>query len=310
MVHEFTHGGSTVSEAVSRAVIDVGSNTIRLLVAVAEDNRVEKLLDQSEFVRLGLGVDRSGRLAQDREQAAIAAIAELSERARAMGAHPIVGVATSAVRDAANGPQFVQAVQRETGTEVRILSGREEAHLTYLGATMGLTESGTTLIVDLGGGSGELILANEGHVDWAESVPLGSGRLTERFIHSDPPTQEELAAVSSYVSSILESLARAQPHRAVFTGGTATHVAWIAGHQDTTVHLDEKAILHVLSTVTSQTGEAVVRRFGIRQERAQVLPAGVATLLDIVRFYRPSELIFTQSGIREGVLLESVRHDN
>ena len=290
-----------------RAVLDVGSNTIRLLVARVRQGQLEPLLDLSEFVRLGLGVDKTGELQPDREDAAMEAITMLSNQARSLGAAGIVAIATSAVRDAANGDAFARRVRETTGIELDIISGEREAYLTYLGATMGLETDAGVIVCDLGGGSAELIYADRTGVRWATSQPLGSGRLTERFVHHDPPTPEELEAVAHYVRDVLGELQPAQPRLAIFTGGTATHVSWLAGRSGAIERLELAAVRQVVDTLSSHAASEIVSRYGVGEERAKVLPAGVAALQAIAEYYRVEQVAITRHGIREGAILDSLK---
>jgi len=285
-----------------RAVLDVGSNTVRLLVGEPRDGIVEPILDRSEFVRLGLGVDASGELRADRQQAAIEAIRELSGLARSSGANHVLAIATSAVRDARNGAEFALRVKQETGIDLEIISGEREAELTYRGATMGLPVQGGALVCDLGGGSAELIYAEGERVRWAVSEPLGSGRLTERFVRHDPPKEEELAALREYVDGLLRELPRAEPEAVIFTGGTATHIGFLAGTSGTIQRIDMQTLGRVKEIVSARPAAEIVETYGIRPERAEVLPAGVTAIETIARFYRAGEIVITQRGIREGAL--------
>jgi exopolyphosphatase / guanosine-5'-triphosphate,3'-diphosphate pyrophosphatase len=280
------------------AVLDVGSNTIRLLVGQVEDGHLVPLLDRSEFVRLGRRVDESGRLQPDREQAGIEAIARLAEAARAAGAGRLMAIATSAVRDASNGQEFVDRVKRETGVTVEIISGDREAQLTFRGAA-----NGGVLVCDLGGGSAELISADSTGIQWERSEKLGSGRLSERFVHHDPPRQNELEAAQRHVLSVLEALPPAQPRTIICTGGTASHVAFIAGSRDVKTRLTTDRIARLLDELCTEPASAIAERYSIPRERADVLPAGTAALLAIASFYGRNEILITRSGIREGALL-------
>jgi exopolyphosphatase / guanosine-5'-triphosphate,3'-diphosphate pyrophosphatase len=290
--------------AMPKAVLDVGSNTIRLLVGSVQDGIVESILDRSEFVRLGAGVDTSGELRADRQEAAIAAIRELVKLASSCGADRIAAIATSAVRDAHNGADFARRVRDETGVDLEIISGDREAELTFRGATMGLTIEDGVIVCDLGGGSAELIYASAEGVQWAVSEPLGSGRLTERFISHDPPEDQELALLRKYVESTLRDLPAAQPEPLIFTGGTATHVGFLAGTSGPIQKLDMAALDRVLEVAITRPAAKLVETYGIRQERAEVLAAGVTAIETIARFYGAREVIITQAGIREGTLLE------
>lgn len=302
------------------AVLDVGSNTIRLLVARPQQGELEQLLDLSEFVRLGLGVDKTGELRPDRKQAALEAIETLANRARSVGAKHIVAFATSAVRDAANGEDFIRRVKETAGVEVEIISGDREAYLTFLGATMGLDIGAGAIICDLGGGSAELIHADASGMRWATSEPLGSGRLTERFVHHDPPTPEEHDQLAAYVRSVLQRLPRpgtsltprrggvpaAQVELAVFTGGTATHVAIIAGLQGTVETTVPTTLDRVVDILTSHPASEIVSRYNIKEERAKVLPAGAMALQTIAQYYHADRIVISRHGIREGAILDSL----
>lgn len=287
-----------------RAVLDVGSNTVRLLVATIRNGTIEPILDRSEFVRLGLGVDKTGRLADDRMQAAIEAIRTLVGEARAQGADGVRAIATSAVRDASNGKAFAERVWQETGVELEIISGDREAHLTYLGTTIGVELDGGAIVCDLGGGSAELIFANDSGVSWSVSRPLGSGRLTERFIHHDPPTTSEEEELARYVCSVLDELPRAEPKLAVFTGGTATHVAILAGRHGSIETVDPATLQRVIDILNAAPASEIATRYDIREQRAQVLPAGVKTLQTVAGYYGVERIVITRNGIREGMLVD------
>jgi exopolyphosphatase / guanosine-5'-triphosphate,3'-diphosphate pyrophosphatase len=286
------------------AVLDVGSNTIRLLVARVSEGNVDTVLDQSEFVRLGAGVDASGKLQPERIQAAIATIARMNVAARELGADKFIGVATSAVRDARNGGDFVRRVREETGVEIEIISGEREALLTYKGAALGISVEDGAIVCDLGGGSAEIIHANAAGIQWSVSEPLGSGRLSERFVHHDPPRAEELSELRAHVVSVLERRPHANIQSLILTGGTATHLGWLAGAEGKVQELTREDIDRVMSIVGSLPVSHVVAEYGVKPERAQVLPAGIAALQAIEEYYKPDRVVVTQHGIREGALLD------
>jgi exopolyphosphatase/guanosine-5'-triphosphate,3'-diphosphate pyrophosphatase len=287
------------------AVLDVGSNTIRLLVGRVNGDSVDRLLDSSEFVRLGKDVDSSGELRQDRMDAAVAVISDMSAQAREHGAREITAFATSAVRDARNGQRFVRRVRDETGIRIDIISGDREATLTFRGATLGVRLDGGAIVCDLGGGSAEIISADTHSIRWSTSEPLGSGRLTERFVHHDPPRSEELEAVGRHVRGVLASLPEAEARCAIFTGGTATHLGLLAGKRGHLETLHLKDMEHVLQLLCSIPASELSERHQIRLERATVLPAGIAALDAIARFYAVERILISLSGIREGALLEA-----
>jgi exopolyphosphatase/guanosine-5'-triphosphate,3'-diphosphate pyrophosphatase len=294
----------------ARAVLDIGSNTIRLLVAEVRGGQVETILDDSDFVRLGRDVDKTGELQADRMDAALESIQRLVKEADERDATPVIAVATSAVRDARNGPDFVRRVRDDTGVEIEIISGGREADLTFRGATLGVPVSDGVLVTDLGGGSAELIYADGTGIRWRTSEQIGSGRLTERFVQSDPPRPAEIEAVEHHVIVILRGLEPAQPASVIFTGGTATHVALVKGSQATMTPLSLEELEQIVGTITSQTADDLVNKYRFRPERARVLAAGAATLDAIVRFYRPERILITRGGIREGALLDAAGDAN
>ncbi|HLJ66582.1 MAG TPA: hypothetical protein VKX16_04400 [Chloroflexota bacterium] len=288
-----------------RSALDVGSNTIRLLVADVDGNDIAPVVDDSEFVRLGLDVDATGRLRDDRQDAALAAIHRLAARAAEAGAPDTVAIATSAVRDAINGEAFAERVRRETGINLQIISGEREASLTYRGATSGVAVGGGVIVCDIGGGSAEIVHGDESGIRWSSSLPLGSGRLSERFVHHDPPAVDEIDALKDFVRVQLAALPAADTATLIFTGGTATHVALLAGEEGPTATISIRAVGEVATEVDTVAAAQIVEKFGIRPERARVLPAGVATLQTVAGQYGAPEIVISRRGIREGALLDS-----
>ncbi len=289
------------------AALDIGSNTIRLLVARPAERTLETVLDDSRFVRLGKGVDASGKLDPEREAAALAAIAELVKEARALGVENVRVVATSAVRDASNRQEFVDKARTELDLNIEVLSGEDEARLTYLGATLDMRIEGRVLVSDIGGGSVELISAEGGQVLWDKSLQLGSGRLTELFVHHDPPTDEERQHIGARFQEALRSLPSAAPDTVVFTGGTASHVAYLSGCSTSSCRISLSEVRKVEESVYSLPAAEVASKYAIKPERAEVLPAGVTSLLTIAAFYQTDPIRTTRGGIREGVIIEALQ---
>lgn len=296
-----------VTSAAPRAALDIGSNTIRLLVARISNGSFESIDDASEFVRLGKGVDASGRLQEDRMAAAIQAITSLLARARDHASDMVIAIATSAVRDASNRDEFLQRVRDSTGVTVRTLSGEEEARLTYLGAVLGNSVGEGAIISDLGGGSAELIFATSGGMVWATSLQFGSGRLTEQFVHHDPPEPDELESVRQHVRRLLGALPSVHATKSILTGGTASHIAYLLGKGGDQVELKDGDLEHVLTLIRTKTADQLVKEHGVRRERAEVLPAGITAAAAIVEYYGTPSVTITQRGIREGAIVDSLQ---
>jgi exopolyphosphatase/guanosine-5'-triphosphate,3'-diphosphate pyrophosphatase len=287
--------------------LDIGSNTVRMLVAQPGGDPLETLLDLGTYASLGEGVDRTGELREENQQRALDAITDFVGQARAAGAEPIAAVATSAIRDARNGPDFAARVKDATGIEPQIISGDREAELTAIGATLGGKLDVETVVVDLGGGSGEVILMREAALQWGKALPIGSRRLTERFIRTDPPTADELAAVDEHVRSLLRELPGVSPQRGIFAGGTANALPQLLGHPGPPAILSSGDLARLLTIVQGLTGARLAEEFRLPPQRAQVLAAGAATLAAIARFYGLDEVSVPGTGIREGMIIDVLR---
>ncbi len=189
------------------AVVDIGSNSTRLLVAQVADGTVTDELERRATVtRLGAGVDTDGRLRDDAIERTFATLDEYRELIDQRGADKAVAVLTSAVRDAANGREFAQAVQDRYRLEPHVLSGDQEASLSFLGATSERdpNDRTPTVVIDIGGGSTELVIGRGREAEFHVSNQAGVVRQTERHIHNDPPTEQELENLGADVRSILE----------------------------------------------------------------------------------------------------------
>ena len=294
-------------EAKLVAALDVGSNTVRLLVARSVEGNLEPVQEASRFARLGLGVDKTGHLDPDRKRAGIEAISELASMAHEAGALDIHAVATSAIRDASDGVDFAEEVKSETGVSIRIISGDEEARLTFLGTTMQMDLSHGAIVCDIGGGSSEIIAAADDGIHWAHSLKIGSGRLSERFVTGDPPSENERAAISNYVREMLEELGREAAELAVFTGGTATNIVGITGLDGVTVEITLQALVDVENLVYSMPAAQITEQYRVRPERAQVWPAGVTTVRTIAQWSGAQRLHITRHGMREGVIIDHLQ---
>src|SRR5438552_8412244 len=181
------------------AAIDLGTNSTRLLVADVVDGRVDELHRETKITRLGEGVDERRRLLPVPIARVRNVLTDYRREAAALGAERVLAVATSAVRDAENGEAFLGEIEWSYGFTTRLLTGDEEARLTYRGAAAGRELPGTTLVIDIGGGSTELVVGADGSPRWHDSLDVGCVRLTERHLAGDPPTRSELDACTAAV---------------------------------------------------------------------------------------------------------------
>jgi exopolyphosphatase/guanosine-5'-triphosphate,3'-diphosphate pyrophosphatase len=284
------------------AAFDIGSNSIKMTLARRAGNGIDEFAWKTETVRLGQGVDATGSLAPDRIEAGLTALRSFSDFARQQGASRLIGVATEATRIASNGQAFLERVTAETGIELALITGGREAELTFLGLDGVVDLTGDVLVADIGGGSTEIILAVDRHVRFSQSFPVGSGRLTEQFVRTDPPTMAELAACRTSANNVLRAAPFEEAPRArlFITGGTGDYSFRMipAG-----TLVDASVIDGLLREMTAVPAKKLAKRLAIPIARAAVLPAGVAVVRGLIELARPSEIQAAQSGIRRGLLL-------
>src|SRR5690242_3315192 len=192
-------------------VVDLGTNSTRLLVADVEHGRVEEVARRAQITRLGEGVDRRRRLLPLPIARVRNVLTDYRRSLEQLGAERALLVATSAVRDAENGDAFLGEIEWSYGFSTRLVAGSEEAELSFRGATLGRTLSAPTLVLDLGGGSTELVVGDGGGIRAAVSIDAGSVRMTERYLHGDPPGPRELDACATAVRSLLREAAPTEP---------------------------------------------------------------------------------------------------
>jgi exopolyphosphatase/guanosine-5'-triphosphate,3'-diphosphate pyrophosphatase len=292
------------------AAIDIGTNSIRLLVAAPAPGGagLMVLADRTEMVRLGTGVERTGRLDPERVRRAVATVAEFHRVARSHQAAPILVAATSAVRDAANGAELRRDIERLDGVTMAIIDGAREAALTFAGATMGRRLGGTVLVGDLGGGSLELIVARDGAVREARSLQIGSGRLAERHFATDPPDRAMLAAVEEDARAALAPVAADPPaDRLVMVGGTAQSLPLLTPKPDGNERLTLRRLNGALAVLTGAPSDRVAAETGLDRERVRTMPAGAAIIIAILAAYDLDSAEVSRGGLREGLILDYLR---
>jgi exopolyphosphatase/guanosine-5'-triphosphate,3'-diphosphate pyrophosphatase len=288
--------------AVRRACIDIGSNTTRLLVAECGPHHLQAVHQDRAFTRIGREIASDGKIDEAKIAEVVAVIGAQLERARDLGSHEVLGVATAAIRRAANGSELVEAIEAACGLKVQILSSEEEARLAFVGAagTLDHQPSGALGVVDVGGGSSEIVVGTVPHeIGWWTSCAVGSGDLADQYLLSDPPQAQELAAARARIATALEGIEAPPPREAVAVGGSATSTCRMAGPV-----LDRTAFERSFATLASARAIEVARRFALDLERARLLPAGLL-ILEAVSNLFGTALQVGSGGIREGLLLEA-----
>jgi exopolyphosphatase/guanosine-5'-triphosphate,3'-diphosphate pyrophosphatase len=291
------------------AVVDIGSNSTRLLIADVDEHGATQVERRTNVTRLADGVDESGRLSDDaigRVERTLADYRKLIEDTRA---EVTIGVLTSAVRDASNGAEFLARVRDVYGIDARVLGGDEEARLTFLGATAERSDAEHVAVVDIGGGSTEIATGS----GLRTSLQMGVVRFTERHLHHDPPQPAELQRLTTAVREVLDAVlpARLEVDSLIAVAGTATTAAAIAHdvepYDPNRIHGAHVAIgdLEEMLARLAILPNAERRQVrGLHPDRAPTIVAGIAILLETVRAFGLDELEVSEHDILVGATLD------
>jgi exopolyphosphatase / guanosine-5'-triphosphate,3'-diphosphate pyrophosphatase len=299
------------------AAVDIGSNSTRLLVADVESGRIHDLERQTRITRLGEGVDQRRRLLPLPIARVRNVLSDYRRQLEALGAERTLAIATSAIRDAENGEAFLGEIEWSYGFATRLLTGHDEALMMFRGVTSERALDRGTVIVDIGGGSTELVAGGPDGVRWHDSLDIGSVRLTERFLASDPPSEDELESCVTAVRALLAERVpdeiRGATRSAVGVAGTITSIAALSlgleEYDRDRVHgfelgadaLDEQ--LHRLASVP------VAERRTIRPldpDRAPVIVAGAVIAREVLAFFELDRMEISERDILDGAALAAV----
>jgi exopolyphosphatase / guanosine-5'-triphosphate,3'-diphosphate pyrophosphatase len=282
------------------ACVDIGSNTTRLLVAERDGAGLREVAAVREFLRLTPAPD--GALPTATVRAVADVVAAHVRLAHDHEADQVHAVATAAIRAAPNRDDLCHAVREAAGVDVEVLSGEEEAALAFAGATADRDEDGLLGVVDVGGGSSELVTGTvRDGVTWWASFTLGSGVLTDRHVRADPPDAVELDAVRAEVAAALRDLRPPPPRAALAVGGSATSL-----HRMTGGELTPETIRRALEALTAAPSGQIARRFGLHEQRVRLLPAGLLLLDAAWAAFGGVPLRIARGGLREGVVLRAL----
>jgi exopolyphosphatase/guanosine-5'-triphosphate,3'-diphosphate pyrophosphatase len=297
-------------------VVDIGTNSTRLLVARLDGGAIEELDRRSVVTRLGEGVDATGRLGAEPRQRVFATLDEYARAMEEHGAQRRLAVMTSAVRDAENGAEFAAAVRDRYGLDARTLSGDEEARLTFLGATAARDDGDAPLlVVDIGGGSTELVVGARGRVEFHASTQLGVVRHTERHLRSDPPAAAEMAALAEEVRGVLRAAVpadvRGRVEAAVAVAGTATSCAAIdlgLEPYDASRVEGRKVTAERLAELRARLARLPLARRrevpGLHPDRAPTIVAGTILLAEVLEAFGVAAFEASERDILWGVALD------
>jgi exopolyphosphatase/guanosine-5'-triphosphate,3'-diphosphate pyrophosphatase len=302
------------------AAIDVGSNSVHMVVAdVSPGGHIQVVDRVKEMVRLGRRTFTTGQLAPPAMDLAAHTLATFAHLARARGVERLAAVATSAVREARNGATFVRRLRRETGLPIRVISGAEEARLIFSAARHALgLEGGPHLLVDIGGGSVELVLVQDGRPLWMRSLPLGVARLSERFLTSDPPSGGQVRRLEAHLErqagALLARARHAGVERAVGTSGTVNTLVAMAragrGEDPMRLHGASASMVEIVRLRRRVLGAPAARRAelpGMDAKRADLMPAAAVLLDFVLARSGAAEVVACTWALREGLLLDLAR---
>ena len=303
-------------------VVDIGTNSTRLLIADVRDSRVHEVQRRSEVTRLGEGVDATGRLGDAPMQRVLATLEAYHAAIDEEGCDVTTGVLTSAVRDAENGRDFTELVRSRFDLDVRTIPGDEEARLTFLGATAERADppAGALLVVDIGGGSTEFVVGRGGEVEFDVSTQAGVVRQTERHLHSDPPAPAQLRALGDEVRTIVAAVVppevRGRVAAAVGVAGTATSCASIEQRLDPYdpnkvegFVLDLGDLDLLLARLAAMPVAERRKVVGLHPDRAPTIVAGVAILLEALRAFDLDRVEISERDILWGAALARARQE-
>ena len=295
------------------AAIDCGTNSIRLLIADVEGSQVRDVTRVMRVVRLGEGVDVSGRLAPAAMQRTWAAVEDYAGQIRAAGAQQVRMVATSASRDAENAEDFVDGVVERLGQPPEVISGAEEAHLSFVGARSVLDLPGEVLVVDIGGGSTEFVVGDE-DVSAARSVNIGCVRMTERHLRDDPPTADQIVAATTDIDEAIEDARQAtrfeRAEHLIGLAGSVTTVAALAmdlpEYDSSRIHgsrISEADVHRVTAEMLTATRAQRAAEPVMHPGRVDVIGGGALVLDRIMRAGQFGEVVVSEHDILDGIVL-------
>ncbi len=283
------------------AAIDIGSNTTRVLVAEPIDGQLKKVMEQRAYTRINKALDGSGAIRSEKVEEVCDVVATQVRLAKELGAKEIRAVATAAVREASNGEEVAAAIGEAAGISVEVLSDEEEGRLSFIGATktLGHPVEGRVGVVDVGGGSTEVILGTvPGGAEEVRSWRVGSGVLADELISSDPPSAAEIRKIRDRIDDIFAGVEIEHPNQAVAVGGSATSLRRLVG-----AVLEYETLERGVRVLCGDPAADVARRFELDPERVRILTTGVL-LLEKISELLGQPLQIGKGGLREGVVLD------
>lgn len=289
-------------------VDDTGTNTIKFLLArFAPPDIIEAIATRAETVRLGFEIDKTGTIDSRRVERTIDTLQEFATLGHQHGARELFGVATEALRATTNGPTVLARLREETGWDIEMISGDQEARLTFAGLRSVMQPTGSSLLVDIGGGSTEFVLAVDRTFRSAESLAIGSGRLADRLFSTDPPGLDTVLRARDVALEVMRELSMSilTPGATLYlVGGNGMFLQALSRHFDRGENLDPATLPVLSSDIAMSPSSELSQVLAIPIERARVLPAGAGIAMAVVEKLQPPRIVATESGINRGLLVK------
>jgi exopolyphosphatase/guanosine-5'-triphosphate,3'-diphosphate pyrophosphatase len=283
------------------AAVDIGSNTTRVLVAEPQEGQLRKVMEQRAYTRFEKDSKRRGKITDEKIAELAEVVATQVRLAEELGAEAIRIVATAAIRESRNAGPVAKVLSEAAGIEVEVLSEEEEGRLAFLGATktLGHPVEGEIGVVDVGGGSSEIILGTFADgVRAVRSFKIGSGAVAEEFLTNDPPSAAEIRALRDYIDDFFDGVEIDQPAQAVAVGGSATSLRTLVG-----AVLEYETLERAVRVLTGDPIAEVAKKFELDPRRVRILPAGVL-ILEKLSELLGQPLQIGKGGLREGIILD------
>ncbi len=285
------------------ASVDLGSNSVHLLVAQVAGHRLEPLVDESVFLGLGTAVVQHGYLGRALRAELVTTLVRYADVARGLGASDITFLGTEPIRRAADTASVVHQVAMASRVPLHVLSHEEEAFLTIIGVTEGMPVLHETLVVDIGGGSSEFAVVDARRAPRAVGLQLGSSRLTDRLVAHDPPTPSEIKALGHAALQGVLRAPDASPSEIVAVGGTASNLLKVIPAAALDRMLTRDRIAEAVATLATEPAAAAAVRHRMKPIRARLLPAGAVILDAILARYGAEWIRVSDASLREGAIL-------
>jgi len=288
------------------AAVDIGSNSIHLLVAALGRSRLRTMVDESVQLGFGSVVDRQGRLDAEARAAGVEILRGYVDQARTLGAEHITLVATEPLRRASDRSVFQADVLRATGYPLHVLSHEAEAELTLLGVTAGHRPRAPLLVLDIGGGSTELIVATPDADPVVGAMATGSARLAAALVAHDPPTWCEIGALRAEAVRLFAEMPQARPARAIVAGGTGTNTNRLLGRIRLGV-LDARLLDRAMTALALHPADVIAAQTGLSGRRVRQLAAGIALVEATLSRYGMPRIATSDASLREGAIHAAAR---